>query len=62
MVLLIEMLEVDGYLLGILVNLGYISGVFKYVFDVCYYFCLDIICGCLFGVYIYGNEGIEGVE
>jgi multimeric flavodoxin WrbA len=58
----VEILEADGYLLGIPANLGYISGALKHAFDVCYYPCLDTTRGRPFGVYIHGNEGTEGAE
>ena len=57
-----DMLEADGYLLGTPANLGYMSGALKHAFDVCYYPCLDTTRGRPFGLYVHGNEGIEGAE
>jgi multimeric flavodoxin WrbA len=57
-----DMLEADGYLLGTPANLGYISGALKHAFDQSYYQLLDSTRGRPFGVYLHGNEGIEGAE
>lgn len=57
-----EMLEADGYLLGSPVNLGYISGALKLVFDQSYYPLLDAGRGRPFGLWLHGNEGTEGAE
>lgn len=58
----VEMLEADGYVLGTPANLGYISGALKHAFDTAYYQLLDASAGRPFGVYLHGNEGIEGAE
>ncbi|GAB7143680.1 flavodoxin family protein [Mycobacterium riyadhense] len=58
----VEMLEVDGYVLGTPANLGYISGAMKHAFDCAYYQLLDSTRGRPFGVYLHGNEGTEGAE
>lgn len=55
-----DFLDADGYLLGTPVNLGYISGALKHAFDVAYYPILDSTRGRPFGVYLHGNEGVEG--
>lgn len=55
-----DFLAADGYLLGTPVNLGYISGALKHAFDVAYYPILDSTRGRPFGVYLHGNEGVEG--
>ncbi len=55
-----EMLAADGYLLGTPANLGYISGALKHAFDQSYYQLLDSTRGRPFGLYLHGNEGIEG--
>jgi multimeric flavodoxin WrbA len=55
-----DMLAADGYLLGTPANLGYMSGALKHAFDVCYYPCLDATRGRPFGLFIHGNEGVEG--
>lgn len=58
----VEMMEADGYLLGSPVNLGYISGALKHVFDQCYYPLLDASRGRPFGLWLHGNEGTEGAQ
>jgi multimeric flavodoxin WrbA len=55
-----DMLTADGYLLGTPANLGYMSGALKHAFDVCYYPCLDATRGRPFGLFVHGNEGVEG--
>ena len=55
-----DVLTADGYLLGTPANLGYMSGALKHAFDVCYYPCLDTTRGRPFGLYLHGNEGVEG--
>ena len=57
-----DVLEADGYLLGTPANLGYMSGALKHAFDVVYYPCLDSTRGRPFGLYLHGNEGVEGAE
>jgi multimeric flavodoxin WrbA len=57
-----EMLGADGYLLGTPANLGYISGALKHAFDCAYYQLLDSTRGRPFGVYLHGNEGVEGAQ
>jgi multimeric flavodoxin WrbA len=57
-----DVLAADGYLLGTPANLGYMSGALKHAFDVCYYPCLDTTRGRPFGLYLHGNEGVEGAE
>ena len=58
----VDMLDADGYLLGTPANLGYISGALKHAFDQSYYQLLDSTRGRPFGVYLHGNEGVEGAE
>ncbi len=55
-----DFLDADGYVLGSPVNLGYISGALKHAFDVSYYQILDSTSGRPFGMYLHGNEGVEG--
>ena len=57
-----DVLAADGYVLGTPANLGYMSGALKHAFDVCYYPCLDATRGRPFGLYVHGNEGVEGAE
>lgn len=56
----IEVLEADAYLLGTPVNIGYISGALKHFFDQIYYPCLGATRGRPYGLYVHGNEGLEG--
>ena len=56
----VDVLEADGYLLGTLANLGYISGALKHFFDQIYYPCLDATIGRPFGVYVHGSTDTGG--
>jgi hypothetical protein len=56
----VDVLEADGYLLGTPANLGYMSGALKHFFDVVYYPCLEATEGRPYGLYVHGNEGVEG--
>ena len=56
----VDALDADGYLLGAPVNLGYLAGALKHFFDTIYYPCLEQTRGRPFGVYLHGNEGLEG--
>lgn len=55
-----DVLAADGYLLGTPANIGYMSGALKHFFDTVYYPCLDTTKGRPFGLYVHGNEGLEG--
>ena len=54
------MLAADGYLLGTPANLGTMSGALKHCFDTIYYPCLDDTRGRPFGVYVHGNNDVDG--
>jgi multimeric flavodoxin WrbA len=56
----VDVLEADGYVLGTPANLGYMSGALKHFFDLVYYPCLEETRKRPFGVYVHGNEGVEG--
>ncbi len=43
-------------------RVGYISGALKLAFDQSYYQLLDSTRGRPFGLWLHGNEGIEGAE
>jgi multimeric flavodoxin WrbA len=56
----VDVLEADGYVLGTPANLGYMSGALKHFFDLVYYPCLEATRRRPYGVYVHGNEGVEG--
>jgi multimeric flavodoxin WrbA len=56
----VDALGADGYVLGTPANLGYMSGALKHWFDVVYYPCLEATRGRPYGLYVHGNEGLEG--
>ena len=55
-----DVLDADGYVLGTPANLGYLSGALKHFFDTIYYPCLDETAGRPFGLYVHGNDDVEG--
>jgi multimeric flavodoxin WrbA len=55
-----DVLGVDGYLLGTPANLGYMSGALKHFFDTVYYPCLAETRGRPYGVYVHGDDDVEG--
>jgi multimeric flavodoxin WrbA len=55
-----DVLAADGYLLGTPANLGTMSGALKHCFDTIYYPCLDDTRGRPFGVYVHGNNDVDG--
>ena len=55
-----DVLAADGYLLGTPANLGYMSGALKHFFDQIYYPCLDATVGRPFGLYVHGNNDVDG--
>jgi hypothetical protein len=56
----VDVLEADGVVLGTPANLGYMSGALKHFFDVVYYPCLDATRGRPYGLYVHGNDDVEG--
>ncbi|MCP2165457.1 flavodoxin family protein [Goodfellowiella coeruleoviolacea] len=56
----VDVLAADGYLLGTPANLGYMSGALKHMFDLVYYPCLDATRGRPYGLFVHGNQGVEG--
>jgi len=55
-----DVLDADGYLLGTPANLGYLSGALKHFFDTIYYPCLDATRGRPWGLYVHGNDDVDG--
>jgi multimeric flavodoxin WrbA len=56
----IDVLEADGYLLGTPANLGTMSGALKHCFDTIYYPCLDATRQRPYGVFVHGNNDVDG--
>jgi multimeric flavodoxin WrbA len=56
----VDVLEADGYVLGTPANLGSMSGALKHFFDTVYYPCLDATRRRPFGVYVHGNDDVDG--
>ena len=54
------MLEADGYMLGTPANLGSMSGALKHFFDTVYYPCLEATQRRPLGVYVHGNNDVDG--
>ena len=57
-----HVLAADGYLLGTPANLGYMSGALKHFFDLVYYPCLDATVGRPYGLFLHGNDDVEGAR
>ena len=55
-----EVLAADGYIVGTPANLGTMSGALKHCFDTIYYPCLDDTRGRPYGVYVHGNNDVDG--
>ena len=56
------MLEADGYVLGTPANLGSMSGALKHFFDTIYYPCLDATERRPSGLYVHGNNDVDGAR
>jgi hypothetical protein len=56
----VDVLEADGYVLGTPANLGSMSGALKHFFDSIYYPCLEATQRRPWGVYIHGNNDVDG--
>lgn len=56
----VDVLEADGYLLGTPANLGSMAGALKHFFDVVYYPCLEATVGRPWGLYVHGNNDVDG--
>ena len=58
----VDALEADAYILGTPANLGYLSGALKHFFDLVYYPCLDATVGRPYGLFLHGNDDVEGAR
>ena len=56
----VDVLDADGYVLGTPANLGSMSGALKHFFDTVYYPCLEDTQGRPYGVYVHGNNDVDG--
>ncbi len=56
----VDVLDADGYLLGTPANLGTMSGALKHCFDTIYYPCLAETRGRPYGVFVHGNDDVDG--
>lgn len=56
----VDVLECDGFLLGTPANIGYLSGAMKHFFDGIYYPTLQARDGAPYGLWVHGNQGVEG--
>jgi multimeric flavodoxin WrbA len=55
-----DLLAADGIVLGTPANIGYMSGALKHFFDQVFYVCGDDTHGLPYGLYVHGNQGVEG--
>ena len=55
-----DLLAADGLVLGTPANIGYMSGALKHFLDQVYYPCGDDTRGLPYGLYVHGNQGLEG--
>lgn len=57
-----DVLAADGYVLGTPANLGYMSGALKHFFDTIYYPCLAETAKRPYGLYLHGNNDVDGAS
>ena len=55
-----DVLACDGVVLGTPANIGYMSGALKHFFDQIYYPLLDAKPGLPYGLWVHGNNDVEG--
>jgi multimeric flavodoxin WrbA len=56
----VDVLAVDGFVLGTSANIGYMSGALKHFFDLVYYPTLTAKTGAPYGLYVHGNSDTGG--
>ncbi len=56
----VDVLDADGFVLGTPANLGSMSGALKHFFDTIFYPCLEDTAGRPFGIYLHGNDDVDG--
>lgn len=56
----VDVLDADGYVLATPANLGYMSGALKHFFDLIYYPCLRETVGRPYGMFVHGNDDVDG--
>ncbi len=56
----VDLVGVDGLILGTPANIGYMSGALKHFFDQVYYPLLDALPGLPYGLWVHGNNDTEG--
>lgn len=56
----VDLLAASAVLVGTPANIGYMSGALKHFFDQVYYPCRSATKGHGYGLYVHGNEGLEG--
>jgi multimeric flavodoxin WrbA len=55
-----DVLAADAYVLGTPANLGTMSGALKHFFDTIYYPCLEDTQRRPYGLYVHGNDDVDG--
>jgi multimeric flavodoxin WrbA len=55
-----DLLAADAVVLGTPATIGYMSGALKVFFDTVFYTCGEDTRGLPFGLYVHGNQGVEG--
>ena len=56
----VDVLEADGVIAGTPANLGSMSGALKHWFDTIYYPCLEATQRRPWGLYVHGNNDVDG--
>lgn len=56
----VDVLAADAFIFGTPANIGYMSGALKHFFDQVYYPCRHATSGAPYGVYVHGNQNLDG--